>query len=80
MSRILGYLVSREGRKLYSEVFPMWCADDINYTVVELVANDQVVLAQLIECRDARDMLSELYALQEEEIGMLRERLKGFEK
>lgn len=80
MTKVIGYLAIRDGRELFSREFPVWCQDDINYTVIELVANDGLMEARLQEARDARDLLAELYALQEEELAMMRERIKELEK
>lgn len=79
--KTLGYLVECQGRSLFirdrSEV--QWAFDDENYKVTEVVAKGEQSQA-LTECEESRQLLMELYLLQEDEIKMLRERLKGFEQ
>lgn len=79
--KTLGFLVECQGRSLFirerSEV--QWAVDDENYKVTELVAKAEQSTA-LIECEESRQLLMELYLLQEDEIRMLRERLKAFEQ
>jgi len=79
--KTLGFLVECEGRSLFirerNEI--MWAVEDENYKVTELVARGEQSQA-LTECEESRQLLMELYLLQEDEIKMLRERLKSFEQ
>jgi hypothetical protein len=78
--KTLGWLVLCEGRTLFmrDKTDILWALEDSNYKVVELVAKAEQSVA-LQECEESRQLLMELYLLQEEEIKALRERLKRFE-
>lgn len=80
--KILGWLVECEGRSLFirdrEEI--QWAIEDENYTVIELIDAKHSQTNLLVECEESRQLLMEIYELQESEIFMLRERLKGFEK
>lgn len=80
--KTLGWLVTCEGRSLFirDQEEIQWAVEDENYTVVELIDKKESQYSRLSECEEARQLLTELYALQEEEIGMLRERIKELEK
>lgn len=79
--KTLGWLVECEGRSLFMRQAEdvQWATEDSNYKVTELVAKGEQSTA-LTECEESRQLLMELYLLQEDEIRMLRERLKAFEK
>jgi hypothetical protein len=79
--KTLGWLVLCEGRTLFmrDRTDILWALEDSNYKVVELVAKAEQSGA-LQECEESRQLLMELYLLQEEEIRVLREKLKGFEQ
>lgn len=73
--KTLGFLVERDGRTLFLREMVEWAIEDPAYRVTELASK-----TELLECEEARQLLTELYTLQEEEIGMLRERIKELEK
>lgn len=79
--KTLGWLVQCEGRTLFlrerSEV--EWAVEDVNYKVTELVAKGEQSTAYT-ECEESRQLLMELYLLQEAEIKALCDRLKEVEK
>lgn len=79
--KTLGWLIECEGRSLFMRQKEdiLWAVEDENYKVTEVVAKGEQSQA-LTECEESRQLLMELYLLQEDEIKMLRERLKGFEK
>lgn len=79
--KTLGFLVECEGRSLFMRQAEdvQWAMDDNSYKVTELVAKAEQSTA-LTECEESRQLLMELYLLQEDEIRMLRERLKAFEQ
>lgn len=79
--KTLGWLVTCEGRTLFMRQKEdiQWAIDDVNYKVIELVEKAEQSAA-LQECEESRQLLMELYLLQEDEIKALRERLKRFEQ
>lgn len=79
--KTLGWLVLCEGRTLFmrDKTDILWALEDSNYKVIELVSKIEQSVA-LQECEESRQLLMELYLLQEDEIKALRERLKRFEQ
>lgn len=79
MAFTVGYLIVRENRELFMRELPEWAELDPEYHVIELIAKSDSQTSLLIECEESRQLLMDLYELQEIEIAALRERLKGLE-
>lgn len=80
MAFTVGFLIVRDNRELFMRELPEWAELDPEYHVIELIAKSDSQTNLLLECEESRELLMELYSLQEEEIKMLRERIQHLEE
>lgn len=73
--KTLGFLVERDGRTLFLREMVEWAIEDSAYKVIELASK-----TDLLACEESRQLLMEIYLIQEEEILLLKNRLKELEK
>lgn len=82
MSKVLGYLVSREGRKLYIQELTeaAWAIEDPEYKVTSLVAYDDSLEVLLREVQEDRDLYSQICEMLDEENRELKAKIKELER
>ena len=80
MDKVIGFLISREGRELFLRDLPEWVSLDDNYTATALVKWDDSLEVLLAEVREDLELYMSICELQEQEILELKGKLKELEK
>lgn len=80
MHNVLGFLIERDGRKLFLDDLPEWVSLDDNYTATALVKWDDSLEVLLAEVEEDRDLYMAICDLQDEEIQTLKRQLKELQE
>lgn len=80
MNKVIGFLISRDGRELFMKELPEWVSLDENYTATALVKWNDSLEVLLVEVTEDRDLYEELCLMLDEENRELKSQLKELEK
>lgn len=80
MNKVIGFLISRDGRELFMKELPEWVSLDENYKATALVKWDDSLEILLDKVTEDRDLYEELCLMLDEENRELKSRLKELEK
>lgn len=80
MSTIIGWLIERDERKLFTEEEPSWALTDPEYKVKTLVEWDDSLEVKLAEVTEDMILYQSLCELLEEENRQLKEKVRKFEE
>lgn len=80
MDKVVGFLIERDGRKLFLDDLPEWVSLDENYTATALVKWNDSLEVLLAEVKEDLELYMSICELQEEEIKSLKDKLKELEK
>lgn len=80
MDKVIGFLISRDGRDLFMRDLPEWVSLDENYTATALVKWNDSLEVLLAEVKEDLELYMSICELQEEEIKSMKDKLKELEK
>jgi hypothetical protein len=80
MNKVIGFLISRDGRELFMKDLPEWVSLDENYTATALVKWNDSLEVRLAEVTEDRDLYAEICEMLDEENRELKAKLKELEK
>lgn len=80
MNKVIGFLISRDGRELFMKELPEWVSLDENYKASALVKWDDSLTVLLSEVTEDRDLYAELCVMLDEENRELKAKLKELER
>lgn len=80
MNKVIGFLISRDGRDLFMRDLPEWVSLDKNYTSTALVKWDDSLQVLLSEVTEDRDLYVEIATMMDEENRELKAKIKELEK
>lgn len=80
MNKVIGFLISRDGRELFMKDLPEWVSLDENYTATALVRWDDSFEVLLAEVTEDRDLYAELCLMLDEESRELKAKIKELER
>jgi hypothetical protein len=80
MDKVVGFLIERDGRKLFLDDLPEWVSLDENYTATALVKWNDSLEMLLAEVKQDLELYMSICELQEEEILSLKGKLKELER
>lgn len=80
MNKVIGFLISRDGRELFMKDLPEWVSLDENYTATALVKWDDSLEVLLSEVTEDRDLYTEICTMLDEENRELKAKIKELER
>lgn len=80
MNKVIGFLISRDGRDLFMRDLPEWVSLDDNYTATALVKWDDSLEVLLGEVQEDRDLYSQIAEMLDEENRELKAKIKELER
>lgn len=80
MDKVIGFLISREGRELFMRDLPEWVSLDENYTATALVRWNDSLEVLLAEVQEDRDLYMQICDLQDQEIRELKRQIKELQE
>ena len=80
MNKVIGFLISRDGRELFMKELPEWVSLDENYKASALVKWDDSLSVLLSEVTEDRDLYAEICVMLDEENRELKAKIKELEK
>lgn len=80
MNKVIGFLISRDGRDLFMRDLPEWVSLDENYKATALVKWDDSLEVLLSEVTEDRDLYMQICDLQDQEIQDLKMQLKELQE
>lgn len=80
MQNVLGFLIERDGRKLFLDDLPEWVSLDKNYTATALVRWNDSLEVLLLEVTEDRDLYIQICDLQDQEIQDLKRRMRELQE
>lgn len=80
MNKVIGFLISRDGRELFMKELPEWVSLDENYKASALVKWDDSLSVLLSEVTEDRDLYAELCVMLDEENRELKAKIKELER
>jgi hypothetical protein len=79
MNKVIGYLISRDGRDLFMRDLPEWVSLDENYAAAALVKWNDSLEVKLAEITEDRDLYEEICTMLDEENRDLKAKIKELE-
>jgi hypothetical protein len=76
MNKVIGFLISRDGRDLFMRDLPEWVSLDENYKATALVKWDDSLEVLLSEVTEDRDLYMQICDLQDQEIQDLKSQVR----
>lgn len=76
MNKVIGFLISRDGRDLFMRDLPEWVSLDENYKATALVKWDDSLEVLLSEVTEDRDLYMQIFDLQDQEIQDLKSQVR----
>jgi hypothetical protein len=80
MNKVIGFLISRDGRELFMKELPEWVSLDENYKASALVKWDDSLTVLLSEVTEDRDLYAEICEMLDQENRELKAKLKLLEE
>ena len=80
MEKVIGFLIERDGRKLFLDDLPEWVSLDDNYKASALVKWDDSLEVLLAEVQEDRDLYSQICEMLDEENRELKAKIKELER
>lgn len=79
MNKVIGFLISRDGRDLFMKDLPEWVSLDDNYKASALVKWNDSLEVLLAEVTEDRDLYAEICVMLDEENRELKAKIKELE-
>ena len=79
MNKVIGFLISRDGRDLFMKDLPEWVSLDENYKASALVKWNDSLEVLLDEVTEDRDLYAEICEMLDEENRELKAKIKELE-
>lgn len=80
MNKVIGFLISRDGRDLFMRDLPEWVSLDENYKATALVKWDDSLEVLLSEVTEDRDLYMQICDLQDQEIQDLKSQVRELQE
>ncbi|MNY47944.1 hypothetical protein D3C86_1832440 [compost metagenome] len=80
MNKVIGYLISRDGRDLFMRDLPEWVSLDENYAATALVKWNDSLEVRLAEITEDRDLYEQICMMLDEENRDLKAKISQLEE
>lgn len=80
MNKVIGFLISRDGRDLFMRDLPEWVSLDENYKASALVKWNDSLEVRMAEVTEDRDLYEELCLMLDEENRELKAKIKELQE
>lgn len=80
MNKVIGYLISRDGRDLFMRDLPEWVSLDENYTATALVKWNDSLEVKLSDITEDRDLYEQICMMLDDENRELKAKIRQLEE